>query len=91
METKLLKSEVLLELIFCAEHKEKEDEIIDEVLHAYLRKLNCFMVCILKKNDSDLREKQLLPFTFKKDPAWQFIKNYIIDSKNKSNNGNRQI
>lgn len=87
METKLLRSEVLLELIFCAEHKEKEDEIIDEVLHAYLRKLNCFMVCILKKNDSDLIEKQLLPFTFKKDPAWQFIKGNIIEYENKSNNG----
>ena len=83
METQLLKSEIFLELIFCAEHKEKEDEIIDEVLHAYLRKLNCFMVCILKQNDSVLIEKQLLPFTFKRDPAWQFIKNYINGSENR--------
>jgi len=85
METQLLKSEILLELIFCAENKEREDEIIDKVLHAYLRKLNCFMVCILKKSDSHFIEKQLLPFTFKKDPAWQFIKDYIKESENRNN------
>ena len=49
METQSLRSEILLELISCAEHKEREDEIIDEVLHTYMQKLNCFMVGILKK------------------------------------------
>ena len=87
METQLLKSEVLLKLIFCAEQKENEDEIIDEVLHAYLRKLNCFMVCILKKSESELIEKKLLPYTFKKDPTWQLLKVYILESEKKSNKG----
>ena len=48
METQYLRSEILLELISCAEHNEKEDEIIDEVLHTYMQKLNCFMAGILR-------------------------------------------
>ncbi|MEI6753766.1 MAG: PAS domain S-box protein [Paludibacter sp.] len=80
METTNLKAEALLELVFCAENKNTEDEIINEVLHAYLRKLNCFMAGVLKKNNDLLLDKQLLPFTFRNDPTWQQIKDYIIVS-----------
>ena len=91
MEKHFLKSEVLLELIFSAEHKDKEDEIINEVLHAYLRKLNCFMAGILKINAQHLIEKQLLPYTFKNDPTWQFLLEYIEKSRNKIENGFYEI
>ena len=82
METDILRTETLLELIFCAEHKDKEDEIIDEVLHAYLRKLNCFMTGIIKKTNNELVEKQILPYTFRKDSTWHYLKDYINEPKN---------
>ena len=85
METQFLNSEVLLELIFCAENKESEDEIVDEVLHAYLSKLNCSMACILKKSESELIEKRLLPIKFINDPSWRFIKDYILNSEKINN------
>ena len=81
METQYLRSEILLELISCAEHNEKEDEIIDEVLHTYMQKLNCFMAGILRINENELIEKQLLPFTFKEDPTWEFLKEHINNAK----------
>ena len=81
METQSLRSEILLELISCAEHKEREDEIIDEVLHTYMQKLNCFMVGILKNNDTELIEKQLLPASFENDTIWPFLKEYINNAK----------
>jgi len=91
MEKRILKSEVLLELIFSAEHKDNEDEIINEVLHAYLRKLNCFMAGILKISDQHLIEKLLLPYTFKKDSTWQFLLENIEEFRNKSENGFYEI
>ena len=87
METDNLKSEALLELIFCAEAKESEDDVIKAVLPACLRKLNCFMAGVLKKGNSQFIEKYLLPFAFKKDSAWQYIKTYIAKSKKDNKKG----
>ena len=87
METNILKAEALLELVFCAENKNTEDEIINEVVHAYLRKLNCFMAGILKKDNNELIDKQLLPYTFRNDPTWNYIRDHIIASRNDKKNG----
>ena len=87
METNILKAEALLELVFCAENKNTEDEIINEVVHAYLRKLNCFMAGILKKDNNELIDKQLLPYTFRNDPTWDYIKDHIVASRNDKKNG----
>jgi len=87
METDNLKSEALLELIFCAEAKESEDDMIRAVLPACLRKLNCFMAGVLKNENPKFIEKYLLPFAFKKDNAWQFIQNYILKSYKEDTKG----
>jgi PAS domain S-box-containing protein len=85
MGTDILKTEALLELIFCADNKETEDEIVYALLHAFMRKLNCFMAGVLKKDDLELVEKQLFPYTFKKDPTWEYIKDFTRQSaKNKT-------
>lgn len=77
MVKNIFNSEAFLELIFCTENKETEDEIINAVLHAYLRKLNCFIAGVLRQSDTELVEKKLFPFTFRKDPIWTYIRNYI--------------
>ena len=87
METDNLKQEALLELIFCTDSKETEDEIINAVLPAYLRKLNCFMAGILKKSATEILDKQILPYAFKKDSAWKYIKDYIKENQDDNHSG----
>jgi len=87
METDNLKSEALLELIFCAEAKESEDDVIRAVLPACLRKLNCFMAGVLKNENTQFVEKYLLPFAFKKDNAWQYIQDHIRKYRNQETKG----
>jgi len=80
METDNLKTEALLELIFCADDKESEIDIINTMLHAILRKLNCFMAGILIEDNQSLVEKQVFPFVFKNDETWMYVKKYILES-----------
>ena len=82
-----LKSEALLELIFFAESKETENEVINAILPAYLRKLNCFMAGVLKRENSALSVKQVLPFTFKKEGALEFIFEYIRNKSHEKHQG----
>jgi PAS domain S-box-containing protein len=82
MGTDDLKTEALLELIFCVDDKEAEIEIINTLLHAVLRKLNCFMAGVLIENEQVLVEKQVFPFVFRNDNTWAYVKNYILDSIN---------
>jgi len=87
MESDKLKTEALLELIFIAESKETENDVINTVLPAYLRKLNCFMAGILKKENHRLEDKYILPFTFRKEDSWQYIKDYIYKSEKDKKKG----
>ena len=87
METQHIKSEILLELIDCAEHNENENEIIEGILPVYLQKLNCFMAGIIKKNETELIDKLVLPHNFIKNTTWQFIKENINNSVYKNDCG----
>src|ERR1035437_2600913 len=82
-----LKSEALLELIFFAGSKGSEDDVINDVLPVYLRKLNCFMVGVIKIEKSGLKNKLILPFAFKNNNVLDYIKDYIQNSDNVKENG----
>jgi len=86
-----LKSEALLELIFFAGSKGSEDDVINDVLPVYLRKLNCFMVGVIKIEKSGLKNKLILPFAFKNNNILDYIKDYIQNSDNVKENGCREL
>jgi len=69
-----IKTEILLELVFSIKTGVPEKEVIKECLPVFLRKLNCFMVGVLKNNHDELDEIQLLPFAFQRDVFWLEIK-----------------
>lgn len=72
METQNLKTEVLLELIFCVDINLDENDILKSVIPLYLRKLNCFMSSVHKfEKDNTLTEEYLIPFTFKNEKTWE--------------------
>ena len=81
MENQNLKTEILLELIFCVEIDQEEEQFIQNILPTYLRKLNCFMSAVFKEDEGKLVEKYVLPFTFKKDKTWEKLAD-IIDKQN---------
>jgi PAS domain S-box-containing protein len=69
-----IKTEILLELVFSIKTGVTEKEVIKECLPVFLRKLNCFMVGVLKNTFEELEEVQLLPFAFQRDVFWLEIK-----------------
>lgn len=78
METRNLKTEVLLELIFCVDINLEENDILKSVIPFYLRKLNCFMSAVYIFNtDNTLTEKYLIPFTFKKEKTWEQLNDVL--------------
>ena len=91
MGTDTLKTEILLELIFSAENKETEDDIINAFLHSLLRKLNCFMSAVVNGNGDDLSDKQVYPFSFKSDENWKYIKQYIQNQDKQQAKGHCEL
>jgi PAS domain S-box-containing protein len=87
MEKDILKTDTLLELIFLAESKDSDDEVINIILPAYLHKLNCFMTAIIRKNNSQLIDKQIIPSIFGNESAWTYLRNYIINTPKDKKNG----
>jgi len=81
MDADNLKTEVLLELIFCVESKETDNDVINSILPIYIRKLNCFMAGVIQNSNSNLIEKQVFPYIFKKNEAWEYLKDTIINSE----------
>lgn len=87
-----LNTEILLELIFCAENKDAEAEIIDSLLHAMLRKLNCFMTGVVKGDgETELQDQQVFPFSFRNDTNWEFVKSFILQSPKNKDKGYCEI
>ena len=81
MEKEIIKNEILLALIYVADIKAGEDEILKSILPTYLRKLNCFLAGIIKSNNGLLTEKLVLPLMYSKNPMWLKIKDYIANNK----------
>jgi len=82
MEKEIIKNEILLELIFVADNKAGEDEILNSILPSYLRKLNCFLAGIVKCNNDELTVNHLLPLMYAKNAMWSKIMDYISNNKN---------
>ncbi|MEI8085241.1 MAG: PAS domain S-box protein [Paludibacter sp.] len=91
MDADNLKTEVLLELIFCVESKETDDEVINGFLPIYIRKLNCFMAGVIRNSNSELIEKQVYPVVFKKDETWEYLKNTIVGFENNKSEAHSEL
>ena len=65
-----IKYEVLFDLITGLVDSSIEEEILEKNIPVYLRKLNCFLACILKKTEDGFEEKFIIPRVFKTNIHW---------------------
>ncbi|MFW5777933.1 MAG: PAS domain S-box protein [Bacteroidota bacterium] len=82
-----IKTEILLELVFSIKTNASEKDILRECLPVFLRKLNCFMVGVMKNSDHELQEQLILPFAFKRNKYWKSLKNDISAAAKKDDFG----
>jgi len=78
MVEKCLQAEVLLELVFSVSLEKNEHLILKKCMPLYLRKLNCFLAGVLKKQkDDNLKELMVMPFAAGKSDDWDVVKKYF--------------
>ncbi len=78
MVEKCLQTEILLELVFNVSLEKSEHLILNKSLPLYLRKLNCFLAGVLKRDEEDsLSELMVMPFAAGKSDDWDCVKNYF--------------
>jgi PAS domain S-box-containing protein len=80
-----LHNEVLLELVFSIDNQTNEPDILNKSIPFYLRKLNCFFACVLKKNNEGYEEKLIIPAATVETEHWLLLKNKILSSKSDAN------
>ena len=71
----LYKSEFFLGLINGLVDSTSESTLIEKNIPVYIRKLNCFMACLLKEVKNDSEEKYILPHVINKNKDWQTVRN----------------
>lgn len=79
MVSSALKSELFFDLVYNLADISKEEDILAESIPRYLRKLNCFVACVLKQNQHGLEDKFILPYVFHKNEAWQSLRAKFIE------------
>lgn len=77
MVDKSLLTEIFLELVFSVNAENKEDLILKKSMPLYLRKLNCFLAGVLKKEGDDLKELMIIPFVASKSSDWLSVKDFF--------------
>ena len=80
MVSSSLKSELFFDLVYNLSDKNVEEDILEKSIPRYLRKLNCFVACVLKHNNNELEDKFILPYVFRRDAGWQKVRATFIDS-----------
>ncbi|MCZ4695998.1 PAS domain-containing sensor histidine kinase [Ancylomarina euxinus] len=88
MVEKCLQAEILLELVFSVSLEKNEQLILNKSLPLYLRKLNCFLAGVLKKDKNEnIKELIVMPFAAGKSDDWDSVKKYFssldLDSRQK--------
>lgn len=82
MEDENIKNQVLLEIVLQQSLEGNYKEIITKVLPLYMRKLNCFLACIVSSDN----EQHIMPITFSNTLEWKSIysefRKRIIDNHN---------
>ena len=74
MVTKNIQLEMLMELVFTASNELSEQSILKKSIPLYLRKLNCFIAGVIKKNDTLNEVPILIPYVAKKSKEWEEVK-----------------
>ena len=86
-----LKSEILFDLMNGLLVSSSEDDIIKKNVPVYIRKLNCFMAAVLKKQDDITIEKHILPQVFVNNKSWHSIKQQFKEKKTSPNQNHYEI
>lgn len=74
-------NELFLELVFSVSSDKDELSIVQKSMPLYLRKLNCFVAIVLKKNESDFEEIHTIPYAAKKSKDWQSLILHFTQAK----------
>lgn len=78
MVERYLQTEILLELVFSVSLEKNEHLILNKNLPLYLRKLNCFLAGVLKRNEDDsINELMVMPFAAGKSDDWDCVKKHF--------------
>ncbi|RXQ92222.1 response regulator [Ancylomarina salipaludis] len=77
MVEKCLQAEILLELVFSVSFEKDEELILKKTMPLYLRKLNCFLAGILKKENERLDELMTIPIVASQSSEWADVKAYF--------------
>jgi hypothetical protein len=78
MVEKCLQAEILLELVFSVSLEKNEHLILNKSMPLYLRKLNCFLAGVLKKDENkNIKELMVMPFAAGKSDDWASVKKYF--------------
>jgi len=78
MVEKYLQTEILLELVFNVSLEKNEHLILNKSLPLYLRKLNCFLAGVLKRDEEDkVSELMVMPFAAGKSDDWDKVKTHF--------------
>ncbi|WP_372641349.1 ATP-binding protein [Ancylomarina sp.] len=78
MVEKCLQAEILLELVFSVSLEKNEHLILNKSMPLYLRKLNCFLAGVLKKDENEtIKELMVMPFAAGKSDDWASVKMYF--------------
>lgn len=78
MVKKSLQSEILLELVFSVSLEDNEQLILNKSIPLYLKRLNCFLSGVLKKDkEGNLHELMVMPFAAGKTDEWESVKTYF--------------
>ena len=78
MVKKSLQSEILLELVFSVSLEDNEQLILNKSIPLYLKRLNCFLAGVLKKDkEGNLQELVVMPFAAGKTDEWERVKTYF--------------
>jgi len=81
MVEKNIRTEILLELVFSTSGELNDQLILKKSIPLYLRKLNCFLVGILKNTENKLKETMLIPIVASKSREWGSVKSYFTNRK----------
>lgn len=74
-------NELFLELVFSVSSDKDELSIVQKSIPLYLRKLNCFVAIVLKRNESDFEEIHTIPYAAKKSKDWQSLILHFTQAK----------
>ncbi len=79
MSNQSFNSKTLFDLMNGLVGQLSELNVLENYMPVYLKHLNCFVACILKKQKSNYIEKYMLPHTFNKNKDWDNIQEQIVN------------